>query len=162
MKIWLFVGILIDDVVECKYREYRQQWDTHHKVKSSKKRRHRTSLSQPSVCILHHHIPTHNTLLNWQVTTPSINTLHDFDKEGGMSYLKTIESVTKTIQCGVYIEAQICKILQSIEAWLKSSSRFMFINWRIHARVMGREMPESVFLCTFRMSSYAMIFTFMQ
>ena len=78
-----------------------------------------------------------------------------------MSYLKTIESVTKTIQCGEYIETQICKILQSVEAYSESSSKFMFINWRRHARVIGREKPESLELDTLKMSGYAMAFVYL-
>ena len=78
------------------------------------------SPSQLDLCLHTSPLHTYTQYIN-RVIHPSSRTIHSFDisnlsKEGGVSYLKTIESVTKTIQCGVYIEAQICKILQSIEA----------------------------------------------
>ena len=57
-------------------------------------------------------------------------------------YLNTIESVTKTMQCGKYKDAEICSVVHSVEAYSGFSTGFVWNNWRTHDSVIGKEMPK--------------------
>ena len=78
-----------------------------------------------------------DTHYSFSVGANKYNTL----SHGLGTYLNTIESVKKTIQCGKYKDAQICIVLQSLEAYSGSSLGCVTINWRTHDRVIGKEMP---------------------